>query len=243
MTLHSSQRDAILSHVIYETTYFLAAAGMTLGWSLRTEGRQNIPASGPALLIANHQSFLDPLLIGLGTRRHLRYLARKTLFKHPLLAWLIRMLNAVPIDHEGVGKEGLRTILGQLDLGQAVVVFPEGERTSDGRMQALRPGIHLLIKRTQAPIIPIGVAGAYGAWPRWRAYPVPAPLFWPCPGSERWPGAIAVSIGRPLEARRFAELPRRQALQELFREIEKCWRRAQRLRSPHQALETAPVLQ
>jgi 1-acyl-sn-glycerol-3-phosphate acyltransferase len=223
--LHATRFDAVCSRIVYDTSYLTAAAGFTLGWSLRTEGRHNIPASGPALLVANHQSFIDPILIGLATRRHLCYLARKTLFKNRAFAWLIRMLNAVPIDQEGVGKEGIKAILEQLQLGQAVVVFPEGTRTEDGVMHPLKPGIHLLIKRTKAPIIPIGLAGAYDAWPTWRPYPIPAPLF--LPGCR---GYIGVSVGKPLEARRFAELPREQSLTDLHGEIEKMWHLAERLR-------------
>jgi 1-acyl-sn-glycerol-3-phosphate acyltransferase len=225
-TLHTSRFDAWVSSLVYETTYVLAAAGMTLGWSFRTQGRQHIPASGPALLIANHQSFIDPILVGLGTRRHLCYLARKTLFTGGPFTWLIRMLNAVPIDQEGVGKEGIKAILGQLQRGRAVVVFPEGHRTHDGVMHPLKAGIHLLIKRAQAPIVPVGIAGAYDAWPCWRKYALPAPLF--LPGCR---GTIAVSIGQPVDARRFAELPREHVLQELFQLIAAEQRRAEQLRS------------
>jgi 1-acyl-sn-glycerol-3-phosphate acyltransferase len=223
--LHASAFEARCSAAIYETTFFCAAAGMTLGWSLRTEGRQNIPLSGPALLVSNHQSFFDPILVGLGTRRHLCYLARKTLFRHRGLAWLIRMLNAVPIDHDGVGKEGIKTVLQVLERGQAVVVFPEGHRTSDGTMLPLRAGIQLLVKRTGAPIIPVGIAGAYAAWPSRRHYPLPAPLFLPAS-----PRCVAVSIGKPLDAKRLARLPREQTLEELRGAIEAASQRAERLR-------------
>ena len=224
-SIHASRYDAAISHGLYETMYFASAALMTLGWGLRTEGRRHIPAAGPALLVANHQSFFDPILVGLATRRHLCYLARKTLFKNRAFAWLIRMLNAVPIDQEGVGKEGIKTILEQLRLGQAVVVFPEGERTHDGVMHPLRPGVQLLIKRAQVPIIPVGIAGAFDALPRWRWLPTPAPVFWPG-GRAR----IAVSIGEPLAARRYAQMSREETLAELFAKIEAQWRRAERLR-------------
>jgi 1-acyl-sn-glycerol-3-phosphate acyltransferase len=224
--LHASSWDAFCSQLVYETTYYAAAAGMTLGWSLRTEGRQHIPATGPALLIANHQSFFDPLLVGLGTRRHLCFLARKTLFERPAFSWLIRMLNAVPIDQEGVGKEGIKTILGQLQKGQSVVVFPEGSRTSDGRLQPLRPGIHLILKRTQSPIVPVGIAGAFDALPHWRSVPRLAPLFWP--GCR---ATIAVSIGKPIPSQPIAAMPREQALVELFGVLETVWRRAEKLRA------------
>src|SRR5262249_22164602 len=137
------------SYLWYEFCYLFSMTAFTLGFSLRTVGRTNVPSSGPALLIANHQSYLDPVLLGLSCLRHLCYLARKTLFRHALFRMLIRSLNAVPIDQDGVGKEGIKTVLEQLRQGRVVVVFPEGERSGDGKMQALKPGIHLLIKRAQ----------------------------------------------------------------------------------------------
>ncbi|MBI2807344.1 MAG: 1-acyl-sn-glycerol-3-phosphate acyltransferase [Planctomycetes bacterium] len=194
----------------HRSLYTAYHAAFTLGFSLRMTGERNMTQAGPALVVANHQSFLDPLIIGLAARRPLVYLARKTLFRNRFFAAMIRSLNAVPIDQEGVGKEGIRTVLEQLQCGNAVVVFPEGERTL-GQMIPLRPGIHLLIKRTHVPIVPIGIAGAAEAWPRTRAYPWPAPLFLPAR-----PGTIAVSIGAPIDARRLAELPRQEALAKLF---------------------------
>lgn len=198
---------------------------MALGFSLRTAGMRNMPMHGPALLVANHQSFLDPPLVGVAARRELVYLARKTLFRHRFFAGLIRAYNAVPIDQEGIGKDGIRTILEQLQLGRAVLVFPEGERTPDGAMLPFKPGIQLLIKKTQAPIVPVGIAGAYAAWPRWRRYPIPAPLFAPAA-----PGNVAVVIGAAKDSRRYAELPRAEALAELLTEIDIVRRRAEALR-------------
>jgi 1-acyl-sn-glycerol-3-phosphate acyltransferase len=214
-----------LSHAWYECCYWLSATAMTFGFSLRTEGHQNVPRQGPALLIANHQSFIDPILVGLAVRRHAVFLARQSLFRHGFLAWLVRSLHGVPVNLEGFAREGLKTILEQLRAGRAVAVFPEGERTRNGRMSPLRPGIHLLIKRLEMAIVPIGIAGAYDAWPRWRAYPLPAPLLGPARK-----GTIAVSVGPPMDSRRFADQPRDQVLAELFVEVQKQKERAQRLR-------------
>jgi 1-acyl-sn-glycerol-3-phosphate acyltransferase len=215
----------MLSFLFYETMYWTSMAGMTLGFSLRSEGRTRVPRTGPALVIANHQSFLDPLLVGLCSRRHMCFLARKTLFRHRAFGLAIGTLGAVPIDQEGVGKEGIRTILEQLQAGRAVVVFPEGSRTPDGLMHELRPGIHLLIKRTQAPIVPVGIAGAFDALPYWQTLPTLAPLFLPASRAT-----IAVSVGQPLDARHFADLPRDQALAELATELQKVVAHAERLR-------------
>jgi 1-acyl-sn-glycerol-3-phosphate acyltransferase len=214
-----------LFRALHQSLYLFYHVGFTLGFSFRMQGQRNMLPAGPALIVANHQSFLDPLIIGLVARRPLVYLARKTLFDNPLFGALIRSLNAVPIDQEGIGKEGIRVVLEQLKLGKAVVVFPEGERTLTGHMLPLKPGILLLIKRTRAPIIPVGISGAYDAWPRWRTYPLPAPLCLPAR-----PGAISVSLGAALDPHRFADLPREQALQELFDKIHDEEIRAEKLR-------------
>jgi len=214
-----------LSYLWYETVYWACALALTLGFSLRIEGKRNIPRRGPVLLIANHQSFLDPVLVGLATPRQLHFLARQSLFRHWPLALLIRSLNAVPIHHEGLGKEGLKTILEQLRAGRAVVVFPEGTRTPDGAVHPFRAGIQLLIKRVQAPIMPVGIAGAFEAWPRWSPLPIPAPLFMAARA-----GSLAVAVGLPLDAKRFVEMSREAALTELHLELEKAQRRAEAIR-------------
>lgn len=209
----------------WDCCWWSCSAGMIFGGSLRVRGTRHMPQTGPALLIANHQSFFDPVLIGIAARRRLSYLARKTLFDNRFFAFLIDTLNAVPIDQDGVGKEGIKTILAQLQQGRAVVVFPEGERTEDGKMLPLKPGISLLIKRVNAPIIPIGIAGAHAAWPRHQLLPLPAPLFMP-----PWAGTMAVSVGPALDGKRFADLPRDQLLKDLFGELQKVQLDAERLR-------------
>jgi len=213
------------SYLWYKNIYWLSAATMTLGFSLRTRGHRHVPLRGPALVIANHQSFMDPVLIGLAVRRHAVFLARQTLFRHRWLAWLMRSLHAVPVNQEGFAREGLRTILDQLKAGRLVAIFPEGERTHDGPLLPLRPGIHLLIKKMAMPIIPVGIAGAFEAWPRSRAYPIPAPLFLPA-----GKGTIAVSVGPPLDSRRFADQPRDKVLANLFVALQEQMEQAQRLR-------------
>jgi 1-acyl-sn-glycerol-3-phosphate acyltransferase len=217
--------DSWLSHLWYETCYWLSATVMTLGFSLRTEGHGNIPRQGPVLLLANHQSYMDPILVGLAVRRHPVFLARQSLFRYRPLAWLIRSLHAVPVDHKGFAREGLKTILEQLRAGRVIGIFPEGKRTGDGQVNPLRPGFHLLIKQMDMPIVPVGIAGAFDAWPRRRAYPLPAPLILPVNK-----GTIAVSVGRPIDSRRFAQQPRKTMLADLFVVMQKQQEKAQRLR-------------
>ncbi len=135
------------------------------------------------------------------------------------------MLNGIQLDQRGVAKEGLKSILEQLERGKAVVVFPEGERTWDGAMQSLKPGIQMLIKRSQAAIVPVGIAGAFDAWPRWQKCPIPAPLFMPAGRA-----CIGISVGKPVPAQKLLELPRAEMLEELFTMIDTERRHAEALR-------------
>jgi 1-acyl-sn-glycerol-3-phosphate acyltransferase len=214
-----------LAGLWYEVVSWAAAAGSILGFSARFEGGQHIPPKGSVLLLANHQCYLDPAFVGLATQRRLCFLARKSLWRNKALGWLIGSLNSYPVDLVGVATEGIRAVINLLGEGKAVLVFPEGQRTMNGQMNPLKPGVHLIIRRSLPLIVPVGIAGAYDAWPRWRSYPIPAPLFLP-PGK----GTIAVAVGRPIDSRPFAEMPREQALAELQKEIHALWQRAERLR-------------
>lgn len=196
----------------------------TFGFSLRRKGWGNLPREGPLLIVSNHQSMFDPVLIGLTSRRFLSYLARKNLFDQPVLAPIIRSLNAIPIDR-GLGKDGIQAVLAALDEGLAVLVFPEGERTHTGQVQPLKPGVSLLIKRVKCPVVPAGIAGAYAAWNRNMKWPRFSPLFLP-PG----PSTIAVSIGQPIDPARYSGLDRDAVLADLHRLIVEQVQHAEKLR-------------
>jgi 1-acyl-sn-glycerol-3-phosphate acyltransferase len=220
----------------YQGLFWLNMTWATLIFRLRTRGLQHVPAHGPVLLVSNHQSYLDPIMVGLAARRHLWYLARKSLFRNPVFAWMIRSVNAVAIDHHGLGIEGLRAVLQLLEAGRGVLVFPEGERTYTGAIQPLRPGIQLLLKRAQAPLVPVGLAGAFDVWPRSQRWPGLTPLFLPAAR-----GGIAVVIGAPLDPRYFAELPRERALAELRGELCKLQAEAEHLRRGALLAHTGPT--
>jgi 1-acyl-sn-glycerol-3-phosphate acyltransferase len=210
----------------YEWWYGVLMAYFTLGHSLRFFGRRNVPRAGPALLIANHESFIDPLVVGLAAPRHLAFLARANLWGG-VFGRLLSSVNTYPVDQEGFAREGLKAMIDLLGAGRAVLVFPEGERSMDGVMKGFRPGIHLIVKKTHAPVVPCGIAGAHEALPRRRHPPIPSPspLFLP-PGRS----TIAVSIGRPLDGARYAKMPRQEALADLFEHVRREQERAEQLR-------------
>jgi 1-acyl-sn-glycerol-3-phosphate acyltransferase len=203
---------------------------MTALFSLRTAGGQHVPRSGPILVLSNHQTFLDPVLIGLAVPRYVSWVARQTLQKNRLLARLIGSLRAIPIDHRGFSREGLQSTLDALDHGACVGMFPEGERTHDGSLQPFKPGISLLIKRTKAPIVPAGIAGAYAAWSRHRKLPRLAPLFLPASDAT-----VAVSVGRPIDPAKYKHMSREEMLEDLRQAVRAEMDKAQRLRRRRRA--------
>lgn len=213
------------SHLWYRANHVVQFTAATLAFSFRIAGGRHVPRTGPALLLANHQSFLDPSIVGVLSNRDIYYLARKTLFRNRLLSLYIQSVNGVPVDQEGVAKEGLKTVIDLLHAGHAVVVFPEGERTHTGAMQPLKPGVHLILKKAPVPVVPIGIAGAYESFPRRRKRPILSPFFLPATR-----GAVAAAAGPPLDPGRLLKLPREEFLQTLFDAIHAAQHKAERLR-------------
>ncbi len=165
---------------------WLATRMFSAAWlNWRVLGVENVPVTGPVILAANHVSFADPPVIGSALPRAISYLARDTLFDSPGLGWLIRQLNAVPVDRDGGGASGLKAILDRLHAGGGIILFPEGTRSPDGRLQSARSGVGLTVIKSEAPVVPVRLFGMFEAWPRSRALPRP--------------GRITLKFGRPVD--------------------------------------------
>jgi len=169
-------------------SYFIGWTGFRLmyrtyfRWRVFNSGR--VPLTGPVILAANHVSFLDPMLVGAGITRDINYLTRDTLFRFPGLGALLRSWNSVPVDRDGGGASGLKAILDRLLAGGAIILFPEGTRSPDGKMQKARSGIGLTVIKSTALVIPVRVFGTYAAFGRHLKFPRPR--------------RVAVKYGEPL---------------------------------------------
>lgn len=137
---------------------------------------ERVPRHGAVLLACNHASYIDPPLVGAGLRRPIHYLARESLFRNPISAWILHQVNATPVDRDGGSASGLRTVINLLDRGEGVVLFPEGTRTRDGKPQSVRSGIGLIALKTNAPVVPVRVFGTYNAFGRRHRIPRPFPI-------------------------------------------------------------------
>jgi 1-acyl-sn-glycerol-3-phosphate acyltransferase len=137
---------------------------------------ERVPSTGPVILASNHASFIDPPLVGAGLYRAVNYLARESLFRFPVVGWLLRRWQAVPVDRDGGGAAGLKAILDRLRAGGVILLFPEGTRTRDGKLQSARSGIGLAVIKSKAPVIPVRVFGTFEAFGRHRRFPILHPI-------------------------------------------------------------------
>jgi cytidylate kinase len=139
-----------------------------LFFRVRVYGRENVPLDGPVLLPGNHQSYLDPVFCGISEPRRPTYMARDTLFTFGPFGWLLRSINVIPLSRNKADIATMRAVLDRLKKGEAVCLYPEGTRTTDGRIAAFKPGFGLLCRRSQATIVPVLIEGAFECWPRTR---------------------------------------------------------------------------
>ncbi|MBU0640756.1 MAG: 1-acyl-sn-glycerol-3-phosphate acyltransferase [Planctomycetes bacterium] len=145
-------------------------------WRGRVFGAHHVPRSGGVLLVCNHQSFLDPPLATLALPRECHYMARHTLFRRPLFRRLIESLNGFPVKRGTADIGAIKETLRRLKRGALVTVFPEGTRTTSGRVGTMQPGVILLARKARRPIVPTLILGAFEAWPRNARLPRPAPI-------------------------------------------------------------------
>ena len=135
-------------------------------FSLRIIHPERMIEEGPLIVASNHQSYFDPPLVGICSKRDVYYLARKTLLDVPLLGKLLPRINVIPVDRDGNDMSALKTIIRLVRSGNGVVLFPEGTRSPDGSLQRGKQGIGLIIAKSRAPVQPVRIFGAFEAFPR-----------------------------------------------------------------------------
>src|SRR5438309_7033382 len=170
--------------LIYRVAWCLFRLVFAVYFRWRVYHPERVPLKGPVILAANHASFIDPPLVGSGLEREINYLARKSLFRFPVVGAILRAVNSVPVDRDGGGAAGLKAILDRLLAGGGIILFPEGTRTRDGKLQPARSGIGFTVVQSNAPVVPVRVFGTFEAYGRQMRFPRPRP--------------IAVKYGQPM---------------------------------------------
>ena len=170
-------------------------------------GEEKLPATGPALVSANHPSYLDPILLSLQVPRPILFMAWDGLFRVPLLGAVMRLFGAFPVDtRPGRGQDAYQRAKQLVLEGQLVGIFPEGKRSRDGWMEPeLHRGAARLALETGAPLYPATIRGAFRAWPYFRALPEPA--------------KIHVRYHDPIDPGDYRALPQDEAIAALLAEL------------------------
>ena len=182
-------------------------------YSIKVEGRGNVPRKGPAIIAANHLSFLDSFFIPLVVRkRKVTYLAKADYFKSWKTSWFFKMVGQIPTEREGGKKSehALNAALEVLHEGKLLGIYPEGTRSPDGRLYRGRTGVARLALQAGVPVIPTGLIGT----------PEVQPIDKKIPKLTGRP-EVRVRFGKPLDFSRFAGRERdRFALRSITDEIQ-----------------------
>jgi len=207
----------------YRVCQFFCRWFCVLLLKVRVYGAGRVPRTGGLMLVSNHQSFLDPVLLGIALPRECTYMARESLFAHPLFRGLIRSLNAFPVRRNEADIGAIKESLRRLRDGAALVIFPEGTRTTDGRIGPMLPGLAAIARKARVPIVPVLIDGMFRAWPRTRAFP--------------GPGDVVVHYGEPIMPEAYAGLSPGALMEEIRRRLVALQERWHR-RGPHRGLKS-----
>jgi|TARA_B100000959_G_scaffold286793_1_gene367290 1-acyl-sn-glycerol-3-phosphate acyltransferase len=185
----------------------LLSWGLVIVYRLRHHGAEHIPKTGPILFVANHQSNLDPPIIGgLAIDRPFKSIAKDTLFSSGILAFLMRGFGVISIRRGESDTAAIRSAIAELKAGGSVMLFPEGMRTQDGTIGEFQRGVWMLIRRGDAMVVPIGIEGAFDVWPT---------------GSRpKFRGWIETAAGKPIPSKQLVDLGEKEGLELLKSKIE-----------------------
>jgi 1-acyl-sn-glycerol-3-phosphate acyltransferase len=180
---YHSSKDTCISYEFYRLVTYPLVGKILL--RICHYGVENIPDEGGLVMASNHQCFLDPMLVGMGSKRKLSFMARASAFKIPLIGRWMTSLGVFPVQRGTADLGAIRKGVEVVSSGQILLVFPEGTRTEDGTIGALKPGCILIAQKAGSPIIPVAIRGAYEAWPRQNKLP--------------WFGKVTVAYGPPID--------------------------------------------
>lgn len=171
----------------------LCKIGLTVWNRFTSRGSEHVPAAGGCVICANHASFLDPPVVGVGVRhRQVRFMARDTLFRGRFMSWLLPAIGVIPLDRTRGDISALRKAIQSLKGGTVVGLFPEGTRSPDGQLQEPKGGVAFLIAKAGVPVVPAYISGTF------RAYPKGARFIRPC--------KVSITYGPPISPAEVAAL-------------------------------------
>ena len=198
-------KDGLGRRIWHEFGRLLSVGIVWLLYRVKVYGKENIPRDGAVLVLSNHQSLFDPILCQGWLKRPFYYVPRDTLF---VGFWgrIIDSFYTIPINQEKAGVKSMRAIIEVLKRGHIVCLYPEGARTFDGRIDEIKPGFSLLMRRSGATLIPMVIDGIFERWPRTQKYP-------------KLGGRVGIMYGKPIDAAYIKEVGEEQFIGEFNRTL------------------------
>ncbi len=133
---------------------------------LDIKGRENVPKNGGFILVSNHVSNLDPIVLGLACPGRLNFMAKEELFSNPFFGWILRLVNCFPLRRKGAALAAIREAISRVNRGGGLLIFPEGTRSADGKLGSGQEGVGFLAGKLNVPVIPAFVKGSLEAMPK-----------------------------------------------------------------------------
>ena len=200
-------KNGLARRIWHEFGRFISVGIVWLMYRVKVYGKENIPQDGAVLILSNHQSFLDIMLCQGWLRRPFYYVPRDTLFVG-FWGWMIDSFYTIPINQEQVGIKSMRAIIDILKHGHIVCLYPEGSRTFDGKIDEIKPGFSLLVRRSGAVMLPMVIDGIFERWPRGQKYP-------------KFGGRVGVMYGKPIPADHIKEIGEEKFITEFNKTLHK----------------------
>jgi 1-acyl-sn-glycerol-3-phosphate acyltransferase len=179
--------DHLTMTPFYGFFHYLARNIYAMWFRGEVVGTENFSREGPFVIASNHASHLDPLMVGCQVARQMRFFARRSLWHNRVLAWWLDQVEVIPVERDSGDVGAIKRVLLALNEGRAVILFPEGTRTPDGRLQKPKAGIGLMVCKTGVPVVPCRVFGSYEAFGKGRLIP-------------RFGTPVTIVFGRPIPA-------------------------------------------
>ncbi len=186
----------------------LQAPARVIAWLLfrpKVAVTEHIPPQGGVLIVSNHPTYLDPVLLAIVSPRPLSFVAKRPLFSVTFVRTFLWLTDCIPVEQDAPDRRALRLSIQKLKSGDALVIFPEGTRSDHGRLRPFQLGPALIAAEAQVPIVPCGIAGTYQAWSLEAPLPKPAP--------------VSIVFGSPFRLTLPPDLPRREGLQVLAEQM------------------------
>ena len=179
--------DHLKMKPFYGFFHYLAGNIYQMWFRGEVVGTENFPRTGPFLVASNHASHLDPPLVGSQISKQMRFFARKSLWNNRLIAWWLDQVETIPVERDTGDIGAIKRVLQALKEDRAVVLFPEGTRSPDGRLQKPKAGVGLMACKTGVPVVPCRVYDSFDAFGKGRRFP-------------RFGSPVTIVFGAPIPA-------------------------------------------